>query len=260
MLRRHADKLLINGDYANVLLNDQSGLAAGSRYVDIKGYGIIGDGTTLVSANKYCSAAEVLGVTDVTVVIPTSCECPYEWCLTIECLPNLQLYETQTTFPSSKVYCYEDPSGAVPVDTVTAAAIAAAINADPFACVTATVVGAVITLTSIAGTNGFLAFTASGTVAVTTAHVQAILDYNSMTRLFPIHPGDFGSQPTLPVSGYTYCKWNVVIRGREDIQDVDGANHWNEYEKEVDIYIGTADVTDVAYVALLLAIDTTLGT
>jgi len=259
MLRRHADKLLINGDYANVLLADGSGNPAGTRTVDIQGYGIIGDGTTLVSASKICSAAEVLQVQDVTVVIPTSCECPYEWCLTVVCLPNLQLYETQNTFASSKVYCYEDPAGGTPTDLLTAAAIAAHINADPFACVTATVVGAVITLTSVAGTNGFEVYSSSATIpAPTTAHVQAVLGTDAMTRIFPIHPGDFGSQPTLPVAGGTYCKWNVVIRGREDVQDVDGANHWNEYEKEVDIYI--LDDGSGAFTTLETAIDTTLGT
>tara|TARA_R100000963_G_C4638901_1_gene102647 strand:+ start:1008 stop:1781 length:774 start_codon:yes stop_codon:yes gene_type:complete len=257
MLRRHADKLLINGDYANVPV-----VAPTATTIDIQGYGIISN-TNLVSASKICSAAEVLQVQDVTVVIPTSCECPYEWCLTVVCLPNLQLYETQNTFPSSKVYCYEDPAGGTPVDTVTAAAIAAHINADPFACVTATVVGAVITLTSVASTNGFEVYSSSATIpAPTTAHAQEVLGIDGMTRIFPIHPGDFGSQPLRPnTPNFTttfYCKWNVVIRGQEDVQDVDGANHWNQYEKEVDIYVW--DDNTAAFDTLDAALDLVLGT
>jgi hypothetical protein len=257
MLRRHADKLLINGDYANVPIGTPP-----VTQINITGYGII-DNAFILSANKICSAVEVPQVQDVTVIIPTSCECPYEWCLTVVCLPNLQLYETQNTFPSSKVYCYEDPAGGTPVDTVAAAAIMAHINADPFACVTATVVGAVITLTSNAGTNGFEVYSSSATIPVpTTAHVQEVLGIDAMTRIFPIHPGDFGSQPTLPFTpNFTttgYCKWNVTVRGQEDVQDVDGANHWNEYEKELDLYIW--DDNSAAFTTLEGLIDVAFGT
>ncbi len=258
MLRRIADKLLINGDYADVLLSDDSAAPVGTKTVDIKGYGIIGDGPTLISANKTCSAAAVEAEAEITVIIPESCECPYEWCLTVVCLPNLQLYETYNTFPSSKVDCYEDPAGGTPTDTDTAAAIAAAINADPFACVTATVVGAVITLTSKEESNGFQVYSPSATIPPFAAKVPTVLGTNDMARIFPIETGTFGSIPDLPIRGANYCKWNVVIRGREDVQDVDGANHWNAYEKEVDIYIH--DDGSVAYQNLRDAIDLTLGT
>jgi len=254
MLRRHADKLLINGDYADLILNDDTGGAPGTRCLTLSDYGIICD-THLISGNKTCSADATAGEITVDVVIPESCECPYEWCLTIVCLPNLQLYNTYNTFPSSKVYCYEDPAGGTPTDTDTAAAIAAAINADPFACVEASVVGAQITLTSLDGaTTGFQAYAASGTVTTVTEFIPPVLDTDEMARIFPIETGTFGSIPTLPVRGGDYCKYNIVIRGQEDVQDVDGANHWNAYEKEVDIYILDGGA-DPGYVALIAALD-----
>jgi len=253
MLRRHADKLLINGDYAAELVLNDTGNPPGQNEVVLRDYGSLKDLYT-ISAAHACTDAGTAEEVTVEVVIPESCECPYEWCLTIVCLPNLPLYETYNTFPSSKVYCYEDPAGGTPTDTATAAAIAASINADPFACVTATVVGATITLASIAGaTTGFQAYTASGVVTTTVAFVPPTLDTDAMARIFPIQAGAFGTIPALPVRGATYCKWNITIRNQEQVQDVDGANHWNAYEKEVDIYVlndGSAD-----YLALAAALD-----
>jgi hypothetical protein len=248
MLRRQADRILINTINPATIHVVSAGVQ-----VDIDGYGSL-TFANQISSHKSCKAAEVLEVVDVDVAIPTSCECPYEWTLTIECLPNYKTYETSTTFPKKVTYGYEDPAGGTPTAAATAAAIAAQINADPYACVTATVVGTTITLTMKPGTFGFNAYTPSGTVTVTTAYTPPVLSDEYMARLFPIRPGSFGSQPNLPVAGDSYCEFHFVIRNPDDIQDVDGANHWNGYEKEVYFYVRSTDPNYAAFNAALAAL------
>jgi len=237
MLRRFADKILINDPSAAAnIINDGSGDA--DPNVDITGYGEIFN-SFIIQCDKTCTTASTPEEVTVDITIPDSCECPYEWCLTIVCLPNLQLYEVQNTFPSSKVYCYEDPAGGTPTAAETVDAIAASINADPFRCVDAVSDGvSLLTLTSLAGaTTGFEAFAATGGVTVTQPFIPAVLSYDQMSRIFPIQTAAFGSQPTLPIDGATYCAWHVTVRNQEQVQDVDGANHWNQYEKEVTFYL-----------------------
>lgn len=240
MLRRHADRILINAINPALITNVVPGVS-----LTIEGYGTL-TVAGQVETHKTCTAPETPKVVDVDVVIPTSCECPYEWCMTVECLPNLKNYEVQTTFPAVRTYCYEDPAGGTPTAAATAAAIAASINNDPFSCVTALVAGTTITLTAKPGVN-FNAYTASGTVSVTTAYVPAILDAEYMSRLFPIRHGSFGSQPNLPVLGDSYCEYHFTIRKQSDVQDVDGANHWNDYEKEVYFYVRSTDPNFAAF-------------
>jgi hypothetical protein len=215
-----------------------------NQTVTIEGYGELTVAGQIAS-HKTCAAAETPGEYEIDVAIPTSCECPYEWCLTVVCKPNLKLYEVQTTFPANRVYCYEDPAGGTPTATATAAAIAAQINADPFACVTASVIGTVITLVGKPGVC-FEAYTASGTVTETVPYVAAILDAETMCRLFPIKWGAQGSKPNIPVQGEDYCVYCFTIRN-DQIQDVDGANHWNDYEKEVCFYVRANDPNFAAF-------------
>ena len=240
MLRRQADRILINtidpASITNVTANVQ---------LTIEGYGVLNVANQIAS-HKSCTEPGKDKVMTIDVAIPTSCECPYEWCMTVECLPNLRNYEVQTTFPSIRTYCYEDPAGGTPTAAATAAAIAASINADPFACVTAGVLGTVITFIAKPGVN-FNVYTASGTVATTTPLVRAILDGETMARMFPIRWGLQGAQPTLPIPGEEYCEYHFVIRGLEEVQDVDGANHWNNYEKEVYFYVRANDPDYAAF-------------
>lgn len=239
MLRRHIDRVLIGTIDPAILTNFVL-----NQSITIEGYGdltVAGQ----VSAYKSCTSPETPAEWEVDVAIPTSCECPYEWCLTIECKPNLKLYETQNTFPSNKMYCYEDPAGGTPTATATAAAIAAAINADPFACVTATVIGTVITLVGKPGVN-FTPYTASGTVTNTVPYVAPVLDFETMKRLFPIQHGQFGSAPNSPCVDEPYCVYCFRIKN-DSIQDVDGANHWNDYEKEVCFYVRQNDPNFAAW-------------
>jgi len=149
MLRRQADRILLNTIDPALITNITANVA-----VTIEGYGTL-TVASQIESHKGCSAAETPKEVTIDVAIPTSCECPYEWCMTVECLPNLKTYEVQTTFPSHRTYCYEDPAGGTPTAGDTAAAIAARINADPFSCVTAAVAGTVITLTAKPGDQTF---------------------------------------------------------------------------------------------------------
>lgn len=241
MLRRHADRILINTIDPAMITNVNANVS-----VTIEGYGTL-TVAGQVESHKKCTTAETAKEVDVTVVIPTSCECPYEWCMSVECLPNTKTYEVQTTFPSVRMYCYEDPAGGTPTANATAAAITAQINSDPFACVTATVVGAVITLTGKPGGHNFNAYTASGTVVESTPYAAAILSSEDMARMFPIRHEAFGSQPTLPIPGESYCEYHFRIMGNNDQQDVDGANHWNSYEREVYFYVRENDANFAAF-------------
>jgi len=230
MLRRQADRILLNTIDPALITNITANVA-----VTIEGYGTL-TVASQIESHKGCSAAETPKEVTIDVAIPTSCECPYEWCMTVECLPNLKTYEVQTTFPSHRTYCYEDPAGGTPTAGDTAAAIAARINADPFSCVTAAVAGTVITLTAKPGVN-FNAYTASGTVTETVPYVAAILSGEDMARLFPIRHGVFGSQPNIPVPGGTYCEYHFRWMKDGAVQDVDGASHFNDYEQEVYFYV-----------------------
>ena len=125
MLRRQADRILINTIDPASITNVTANVTA-----TIEGYGIL-TVANQIESHKSCTDAETPKEMAIDVIIPTSCECPYEWCLTVECLPNLQTYEVQTTFPANRLYCYEDPAGGTPTAAATAAAIVASINADP---------------------------------------------------------------------------------------------------------------------------------
>lgn len=242
MLRRHADRILINNINPAIITDVVANVS-----VTIEGYGILNVANQIAS-HKSCTTAETPKQMTVLVVIPTTCECPYEWCMTVETLPNLQNYEVQTTFPAVRTYCFEDPAGGTPTSATTAAAIAARINADPFSPVTATVVGSTITLIGKAGVN-FNAYTSSGTVATTVPYAKGVLGTEWMQRMFPIHWGMQGAQPTLPIPGEDYCEYHFTIRGilSEQEQDVDGANHWNDYEKEVYFYVRANDTNFAAW-------------
>src|SRR3972149_4094144 len=242
MLRRQPERILINSLSANTVIGDASGVLN-------EGYGEILLADVI---NSYCDCPSpcVAQITTVLITIPDSCECPYEWPLTIRCKPRLQSYEVQQTFGSTKYYGYSDPAGGVPTADTAGPAIAAAINADPTACVTATYDAGTDTLTltekDCSQTAGFDAFTESGTVTLDTAHVEEVLSADYMHKLFPIKVGVFGSNPNLPSCG-DYCVWHFVIRKSCDAQDISAANHYNCYEQEVYFYVNKNDANYEAY-------------
>jgi hypothetical protein len=154
---------------------------------------------------------------------------------------NLQYsskYEINNTFNVPRYYGYQDPAGGVPTASATAAAIAANINADKYACVTATAIGAVITLTAIDTSHQFDAYTPSGSVNIVNPGARPILTPQELAKLFPIEPGQFGAQPDLTNCG-TYCEYYFQIGHKA--QDIAGANHWNDYYEEVAFYVNNSN-------------------
>jgi hypothetical protein len=234
MLRRQPERIIFNSLDANTVIPITGG-------VTIKGYGdiLLAD---IVNAYCQCPSACVAQVTTVTITVPTTCECPYEFPLTIKCLPCLQSYEVQQTFGSTKYYGYQDPAGATLTATQYAAAVVIAINADPTACVTATSLAGVITLTEkdCNATCGFQAFSDSAVMLTTTPHSNAILSANELAKLFPIQWGHPASRPTLTYCG-NYCVFHFVIRKDCSIQDIDMANAYQCYEQEVYFYVNNAE-------------------
>lgn len=256
MLRRQTEKVLLN------TLTLTTAKVDGTQLF-IEGYGGILDNTSMIlQATRTCSTPCTPQETEVTVVIPSSCECPYEWGLTIKSFPRPSSYEVQQTFGKSIFYGYQDPAGGTPTAADTATAVAANINADPFSPVTAVAVGAVITLTEkscdyITGTNGFGAYTDSGNVVITTAHVEEVLSPGQMSKIFPILPGQFGANPTRP-NGGTYCKMTFVLRGDRNIQDIDMSSTYSAYEQAVDIYVNNNDPNWAAFLALVQGVFPTI--
>lgn len=232
MLRRIPEKIILDDLSSPTLIT-----VGPNGEICIEGYGCIPPGN-VTNCYLQCPQNCVPQVTQVTVVIPQSCECPYEWCVTITGKPCLWSYEVQQTFGSRKVYCFQDPSGGTPTAAQVAAGIAANINADPFAVVTATAVGAVITLTEkdCNSTCGFEAFTDSGAVVSVTPHQDGILTSIQLAKLFPIQWGHAGARPSLAYCG-PYCAFCFTIKENCAVQDIDQANAYNCYEREVCFYI-----------------------
>jgi hypothetical protein len=238
MLRRQVENILVNTLSASTLVQI-GGNCTGK--VQIAGFGEI-DNSMVTSCFFKCSTNGRLKVVSVTVVIPQSCECPYEWALTTVCYPNLELgsrYEVNNTFNVPRLYTYQDPAGGVPTATATAAAIASNINADKYACVTATAIGAVITLTAKDTDHQFDAYTPSGSVNIVNPGARPILSASELYKLFPIQPGQFGAQPDLTNCG-TYCQYHFELT--DTIQDISAASHWNDYRTEINFYVNNSNV------------------
>jgi hypothetical protein len=252
MLRRQPERIILNDLSSATLVTVNGGK------VFIEGYGGILDPAGVLSCFDQCPTACVPQVQTVQVVIPTTCECPYEWGLTIKAKPRLQSYEVQQTFGKSLFYGWSDPAGGTPTAAQTAAGVTANINNDPFSPVSAVDLGAgLIQLTEkncdfITGTSGFSAYTDSGTVITVTAHVEAKLSAGFLNKLFPIQPGFFGAAPNLPFANASYCLFKFVIRGSSNIQDIDMSSTYGDYEQEVEFYVNNTDA--VAYAAFKAAL------
>ena len=238
MLRRTVENILVNTLSASTLVQI-GGNCTGK--VQIAGYGEI-DNSKIWNCFFKCSTPGRLKVVTVNVVIPSTCECPYEWSLTTVCYPSLLLgsrYEVTNTFNVPRVYTYQDPAGGTPTAAATATAIAANINADVYGCVTAQAIGSVLTLTAKTVDKQFDAYTPSGSVNIANPGSRPILPASELYKLFPIQPGEFGSQPDL-TNGGTYCQYSVQIADK--IQAVNGASHYNDYYSEVNFYVNNQNL------------------
>ena len=235
MLRRPVKRVLVNG-LSSSTLTQIGGNCSGK--VVIAGFGEI-DNADIQACYFKCNTPGRNRTVAVTVVIPQSCECPYEWELTTVCYPSdmySSRFKIQNTFNNPRVYTYVDPAGGVPTAAATAAGIAAQINADPNACVNAfNVPGSpVITLTSLLPENSFDAYTPSGSVNIVNAGSKPVLTPAELNALFAIQPGQFGAQPDLTNCG-NYCEYRFTIQ--KSIQDVVGPSHYEDYIEEVSFYV-----------------------
>ena len=228
--------------------------------VSITGYGSILT-SQVVGCSLACYNVGVKQRATVLVKIPTTCECPYTWEMTTVCQPSLEdgtNYEINNTFTNRRLYQYETPDGSTPVDTTTAAAIAANINADPNACVTATIVGATITLIAKEAGKPFLVATPSGTVTYTVANVTPLMSNTWMAKQFPLQMGSFGSQPTVAIPGVQYCLYRLVLN--TSVQDISAANHYNDYMTEVEFYVNSGDANYAAWQTAMAPLTHSLST
>lgn len=105
-LIREPELLVIDSVGADVL-----DITAG--VITVKGYGefLTAD---VDDCYRDCNTACTPQVSTVQVVIPTSCECPYEWNLRLVKKPCLWLYDTPQTFGKESLYTYIDPAGGTP--------------------------------------------------------------------------------------------------------------------------------------------------
>ena len=242
MLRRE-DKLILLNSLSASTITQVGGNCSG--VVEIAGYGQI-KAAEVNDCYFKCAQNGRAKVVNVTVVIPSSCECPYEWGLTIVNYPSNELgsrYEVNNTFNVPRYYNYIDPAGGTPTATATAAAIAAQINADaafiadgrPLSNCTAQAFGAMIVLTASNPAYGFDAYSPSASINIANPGQRPILTALEMAKLFPIQPGQFGAQPQLPNPALIYCEYGFDIFTK--IQSVNGANHFNDYHQLVKFYV-----------------------
>lgn len=231
MLRRHPENILINSLSATSVVAITGGAT-------IEGYGDILAADILECYIKCVDDCVPKQVT-ATVVVPTTCECPFEWTITIKCKPDGS-YETQETFPVTRLYNYIDPVSATPDADVIGATIAANINADANACVTASYNSGnnTLTLTAKDCEHDFDVFAPGGVVTVTVPFTPLFLTDEKMARMFPIKPGHFGARPNLTNCG-DYCIFHFKMRSTNDTQDISAANHYLGYEREVNFYVNS---------------------
>ncbi len=256
MLRRIKEKILINS-----VATAPTGTNGTTARVISHPYGVITIPKEAVvkSSIKMCGTACTAQVATLTLqsTLPDTCECPYEFGVWIETIPH-NSYKVLETFKTKQYYAIQISEANQAVATY-GAAMTAAINADPFATVTAAYSGGVITLTekSCATTNGFTAYTdpAVGAYAVTTPHVEERLQNTQMRMLFPLKQGDFGGNPYLPLADTLYCRFDLVVS--QPIQDVDGPSHYNSLYAEYELYVNAT--AGAAYTAWLAAYDTAFG-
>ena len=244
MLRKPAEHIIIDG-LTTTTVNVTGDV------IRIEGYGEFTAEQVLQCYNQ-CPTACTKAVKTVTVTIPESCECPYEWAVTISGKACPSKYDVQSTFNQTHVYNYVSPDGSTPTATTVKDAIVAAINAHAFGPATAASTGAAtFTITekdcdSLLGTCGIDVSVTSGSVANTTPHSDAILPAWKMKQQFPIKWGAVGSDPKLARCG-DHCVFYFNIRKTGNIQDIDMGNTYSDYDQEVYFYVDPADANYDAY-------------
>lgn len=176
---------------------------------------------------KQCPTACTLQVTTITVALPgTTCECPWQWTLRIEtkgCLDRVN--QPRDIWGNMRQYAYGQEGETLTVANIIAG-IVAQINADPYAPVTAASGGGGTTIvltekdcSSAEKTCGFdVSVPPGNTVALTTAHVDAVLSAVDIARTFPILPGMEMNEPVLP-RGAKWCLYKFTVRSSRDLRD-----------------------------------------
>lgn len=163
--------------------------------------------------NLACAEDGTAEVVTVLPVIPTTCECPYVWEMTITTLPDLTEYNTDSTFPSVKLLEWGNPDGSTPTAVQVGTGIAALINADPSLPCTATVNGGTGELTLTGKSNGpiFKVYAVAGTVTYSVAGTSDSLTSNKLYKMFPLEHGKFGEIPPATFCG-NYCVLTATIQ------------------------------------------------
>lgn len=167
----------------------------------------------VTACNLACASDGTAEVVTVLPIIPTTCECPYVWEMTVETLPDLTEYNTDSTFPSIKLLEWGNPDGSTPTAVQVGTGIAALINADPSLPFTATVNGGTGELTLTGKTHGpiFKVFAVSATVTYSVAGTSDSLTANKLYKMFPIEQGKFGEIPPATFCG-NYCILTATIK------------------------------------------------
>lgn len=238
MLRAPASNVILDTIIADQTIRTEA-LVDGTTLINIEGYTPFLD-SDVRECYVACPVACVPNVQTVTVTVPESCECPYEWHLTITPNQCPGKYEVQSTFVIPQVYTFNALDGAAPLPAAVATEIARQINAHEFAKVRATANGANIVITekdcqSLLGTCGFKLAPSSGTVVNTTPGTPAIMPAYQMMQAFPIQWGAVGGNPKLARCA-GHCVLYLHIRGNSDIQDIDMNRTYGDFDREVFIY------------------------
>lgn len=233
MLRRKGEIILVN-DPGELIVD------SGATFIEFKGYGRI-DLADVVNADICCGSTCTAQQDTVTIVIPESCECPYEPLVTIQGKQGDMQSIYGGPFQKYEQYSGLNADGTTPTAAQAVTTIVASINANPYSLVTATD-GAgdtiVITEKDCSKSKGFTTYVIGGTVVTDTAHVNETLQTTDMAKLFPINWGMQGSTPELPIRGGCYCKWYFHLRSATpDQQDIDMDRDYGHSDREVTFYV-----------------------
>mgnify|MGYP003336841643 CR=1 FL=1 len=258
MLRRKGESILVNNP--GTLLVDSD-----TDYLEFKGYGKILL-TDIVSFDLCCGQDCTAQEDVVTIVIPESCECPFEPIVTIQGKQGDMQSIYGGPFQKYEQYSGLNADGSTPTAAQAVANIVAAINANPYSLVEATDNGSgVMTLfeKDCSKSKGFTTFVIGGSVVTNTGHINATLQKDDMAKLFPINWGMQGSTPDLPIRDGAYCKWYFHLRSATpDEQDIDMDRDYGHSDREVTFYVldnGSDYDTLYATVANIIINFTTCG-
>jgi len=203
------------------------------------------DTDTLECVGEQCYAAGTPGTAEIDIndLFTDTCDCVQCFEIKVVQLGGTN-FKIANAFAKVRPYRACTPKGvAVVIDNI-AEAIAAQINADRFAIVTADALAGVITLTAKEnGVHTFAVASTAGTWSIS-AGTNPVLTSDDMFKLFPPAPLNVGTRgPKMAGDVTTYCQYYIKTRVNNGFDPIEGGGEdtINEYYFYVNSALATYD-------------------